>query len=221
MKATEQTILATSTLILLIITLIAFQQTIPTSFLPITGKTTTTVNITPAPPIPCNFTLYNNTNLVSIYCIPNAIPTTWVMSNLTNLTAVYAYRTSGQDRWKVYNPAMPNWTIQDLDVMSRLEGYYITMTADELFSEDGGLRLPNNVPLVPGWNLVGYPTNKTKDVNTSFQSIAGNFTEVRTYNETLGIYINYIPGLGGAINTTVPFKGYWINVTVDEVWYVD
>ena len=144
-----------------------------------------------------------------------------VVGSLSGLDGIFEYQENSSDLWKTYNPNLPSFVIQDLTYMSRTEGYWIRMQSNENFSLSGGLRLPTNIYLVPGWNLVGYPTNQTKPVNQSFISINGNFTEVRTYNSSAGSFISYVPGVGGALNQTIAYYGYWINATVDEVWTVD
>ena len=71
------------------------------------------------------------------------------------------------------------------------------------------------------WNLAGYPTNETKDVNVSFATISGNFTEVREFNATTKAFISYTPPSGGGLTYTSAYHGYWINATENEVWTVD
>jgi hypothetical protein len=169
----------------------------------------------------CNFTLQEGLNLISFFCIPNTVNRDDVIINITNLISIFEYREGETDSWKSYNPNLPEFVIQDLTSMSRMEGYWINMEAEENFLLEGGLRIPTNINLVQGWNLAGYPKNSSEPVNTSFETIAGNFTEVRTYNATLDIFINYVPGTGGALTHTATPMGYWINATNSEVWIVD
>jgi hypothetical protein len=166
--------------------------------------------------------LYSGLNLVSFFCIPTQTPISQVVGGISsNLEFVFEYQEEGSDAWKTYNPSLPSFVIQDLQYMGRTRGYWIKMRGTQNFSLEGGLRIPNSIILAPGWNLVGYPTNKTKLVNESFASIEGNFTEVRAYNPFTGSFISYVPGVGGALNQTEPYNGYWINATVVEVWAVD
>ena len=220
-RKTEEVMILITVLLLLTLSMIVFNKVLPTSFQAITGEVVTRVNITPPPPVNCSFTLYSGLNLVSFFCISNMESTTDVVGSLSNLDAVFEYQEGSSDPWKIYNPNLPSFVVQDLTYMSRTEGYWIRMQANENFFLEGGLRVPTNVYLVSGWNLAGYPTNETKPVNQSFSSIDGNFTEVRTYNRSTGSFISYVPGVGGALTQTQAYYGYWINATVNEVWVVD
>jgi hypothetical protein len=217
----EEVLIVGTVLLLLSLMLISLDALLPSSFQKITGGVVTRVNITQAPPMPCNITFVSGLNLVSFFCIPNAISVNQVVGGLLNLEAVFEYQEGSNDPWKIYNPHLPSFVVQDLQSMSRIKGYWVIMNSNENFSLEGLLRVPNYINLVPGWNLVGYPTNKIKPVNESFVTIDGNFTEVRTYLPSTGGFISYIPGTGGALNQTEPYFGYWVNVTVGEVWVVD
>ncbi len=218
----EELLILGTVVLLLMLTLMVFDKTLPLSFQKITGQVVTTVNVTQPISVNCTFTLYSGLNLVSFFCISTQTPISQVVGGISsNLEFVFEYQEEGIDAWKTYNPSLPSFVIQDLQYMSRTRGYWIKMRNTQNFSLEGGLRIPNSIILAPGWNLVGYPTNKTKLVNESFASIEGNFTEVRAYNPFTGSFISYVPGVGGALNQTEPYKGYWINATVIEVWVVD
>ena len=219
-KIDELLILA-SIILIFTLTFLVFEKVIPSTLQTITGKVITTVNITQAPPANCGMMLNEDLNLVSFFCIPTMIPTATVVGSLSNLEAIFEYQENGVDPWKIYNPHLPSFVIQDLNEMSRTKGYWVRMRSNESFFLEGKLRLPSYVYLVPGWNLVGYPTNEIKTINESFASIYGKYTEVRAYNSVIGSFISYVPGIGGALNQTEAGRGYWINVTREEVWVVE
>ncbi len=216
----EEILIVGTVLLLLSLVLISLDALLPSSFQKITGGVITRVNVTPANPMNCSFTLVSGLNLVSFFCIPNAIPVSQVVGRLSNLEAVFEYEEGSTDPWKIYNPHLPSFVVQDLQSMSRTKGYWVIMSSDENFSLEGLLRVPNYINLLPGWNLVGYPTNEIRPANESFATIDGNFTEVRTYLPSTGGFISYISGIGGVLNQTEPYFGYWINATVGEVWVV-
>jgi len=220
-KKIEEIVTVVCVSLLLLTTMIVFEKMINVPFENVTGEVLTTVRIIETRSAYCNFTLEAGLNLVSFFCIRNGAHRDEVIENITNLESIFEYQENAQDRWKSYNPSLPWFVIQDLELMHRTEGYWIRMRAREDFLTEGGLRLINYVNLVPGWNLAGYPTNKTKSVNESFASIEGNFTEVRAYNASTQVFTNYIPGVGGGLTATTPNLGYWINVSVIEVWVVD
>jgi hypothetical protein len=216
----ERYLILGTTIILLVLVNLVMERLIPTSFDKITGDVISRVNITQTLEANCNFTLSEGSNLVSFFCIPNAASRNGVIGSLESLEAVFEYQEGQADSWKTYNPHLPAWAIQDLNLMSRTKGYWIRMSNNESFFLAGGLRVPTNIPLQSGWNLAGYPANRIKGVNESFLSIEGNFTEVRTYLPISGTVIGYVPGIGGALNQTEPYYGYWINATVSGVWVV-
>jgi len=214
----EGILILLTVILLLILSLFVFEKILPTSFQKITGNVVTRVNVTQPQVAYCNFTLYSGLNLVSFFCIPTMHPRDQVIGNLSSLEAIFEYQEEKSDAWKSYNPSLPNFVIQDLSFMSRTEGYWIMMRNNQQFLLEGALRRSTSILLVPGWNLVGYPTNTTMVVNNSFISILSNMTEARTRNPLSGNFISYVPGIGGALNQTEPYYGYWINATVDEGW---
>ena len=188
----------------------------------ITGAALTTVNISPLPPVPCNFTVESGWNLVSFYCISLLESRQYVTDNITSLGYIFEYEESNPtDPWKSYNPSLDSVYVQDLDTMSRAKGYWLYMNSSENILVYGGLRLPTSINVVPGWNLVGYPTNETKGTFESFSSIYPNYTEVRGYNWTTKTFQNFIPPSSGGLRNTTPYNGYWVNMTASGVWVVD
>jgi hypothetical protein len=217
----EELLILLTVIMLFVITVMAFERILPVSFQEITGAVTSRVNVTQPLAANCNFTLYSGLNLVSFFCIATMTPRNDVIFNLTNLESIFEYEEKATDVWKSYNPSLPSFVIQDLNYMTRTKGYWIKMRANQSLFLEGNLRLPSYVYLTPGWNLAGYPTSQIKPVNTSFYTIDGNFTAVRAFDPRNKIFIAYVPGVGGALNQTEPYYGYWINATADEVWVVD
>jgi hypothetical protein len=217
----QEILLVIIALTLLALAVITLKLTAQDSLDSITGNAVSRVYVTGALSRDCNLTLQPGLNLVSFFCINLASNRTDIIQNFTQLNAIFSYEESNTDRWKSYNPALPSWVIQDLTTMSRTEGYWINMSGAETIIISGGLRIPTNVNLVPGWNLVGYPTNNTESVNTTFLTITGNFTEVRTFNAFTQAFISHIPPSSGGLTQTEANRGYWINATTSEVWVID
>jgi len=220
-RKTEEILILGCLALLLVLSILTLNKVLPESFQSMTGQTISMVNITQPLIVNCNFSLESGLNLVSFFCITNMHPRDIVLSQLSNLEAVWEYQEGESDAWKSYNPDLPSFVVQDLSSMSRTEGYWIKMSSQEDYFLEGGLRLPTNTYLVAGWNLAGYPTNETKEINQSLSSIYGNYTEVRSYNASTGSYTSYVPGIGGTINQTQAYQAYWINATTSEVWTVD
>jgi hypothetical protein len=187
----------------------------------ITGDVVSTVNVSPMRERACNFTLESGLNLVSFFCISFETSRSYVLQNISNLYAIYEYEENAIDKWRVYNPSLPAWVIQDLNTMSRTEGYWIAMNSTSNAYVSGALRTPTSIRLVPGWNLAGYPTNRSKPTNISFTTINGSFTEVRGFDQITKTFLSYIPPDQGGLTQLDPYEGYWINMTGIGVWIVD
>jgi hypothetical protein len=187
----------------------------------ITGNVVSRVNVSPMREVPCNFTLYEGANLVSFFCITFEAARNDITTNITSLYGIFEYQKGSADKWKSYNPSLPSWVVQDLNVMSRTRGYWVIVNSTGQIIVPGGVRIPTNIPVTAGWNLVGYPTNETKTVNQSFLSIAGNFTEAREFDPISKTYQNFIPPNTGGLTHTKPNYGYWLNSNITEVWIVD
>ena len=76
----------------------------------------------------------------------------------------------------------------------------------------------DSVPLVIGWNLVGYNSSVSKSVEDSLQSINGKYISVWAFIG--GEWKFYDPANPEASTLTViePGYGYWINSTVGTTW---
>jgi len=79
---------------------------------------------------------------------------------------------------------------------------------------------------VAGWNLVGYPTNLSREVNQSFLTVPPNVTLIRAYNASVPAYWHYPPNSStDASNTSlrvlVPYWGYWMYINQTGDWIVD
>lgn len=220
-KQVEEALIFVTVIALIALAFLSLDKIQQSSFSEITGEVVTTVNITQMMINYCNFTLYEGLNLVSFFCISNTANRENVISNITNLVAIFEYQEGEVDAWKTYNPSLPPSIVQDLNYLSRTEGYWVDMESQEQYLLEGGLRIPTSILLTTGWNLAGYPTNKSESVLTSFETISGNYTEVRAYNAIADVFISYIPGFGGALTSTDPYFGYWINVATADTWVVD
>ena len=74
------------------------------------------------------------------------------------------------------------------------------------------------IPLVTGWNLIGYPASESRSVEVVLDSIMVHVTEVRTYdaNDPADPWKRYIPGAGdNDLAEFEPSRGYWVEVDQD------
>lgn len=167
----------------------------------------------------CNFNLTQGWNYVSFHCIASSVPREEVLANLTgNYSKIFTYNAFDTiDPWKSYNPNLPNWTIQQLNYLGRTAGYIILITNDTEYNMDGYKR-SSVIQLKPGWNLVGYPSNKSMQINDSLNGLL--YTRVLTYENNTLLY--YVPGWPNntLINFT-PNKAYWINSSALQNWIIN
>ncbi len=202
--------------------LFLFQELFPEGFGEITGNAVSSVRIIQPPEAHCNMTFVGGWNLVSFFCISTQENKTAFFQNITGESLVFTYDAfDSSDPWKSMNPSLPNWTVQDFpEYLSRANAYWIYISGPENFFYNGSKRIPSYINLATGWNLVGYPTNIERNVSLVFSNLSATFLEIKSYNNTAGIYTNY-NGTGGTMNKTLPYRGYWLNVNTSGVWVVD
>jgi hypothetical protein len=116
----------------------------------------------------------------------------------------------------VYKTGLPDYVVSDLRFLTRRAGYITIATAATNKSINGTLADSTDIGLVPGWNLVGYPSKTVRNASTAFASINGSITTVVAYDAAMQTFITY----PGDLNLTVPNRGYWINATAASSWTV-
>ncbi|MCK5282014.1 MAG: hypothetical protein KAK00_01265 [Nanoarchaeota archaeon] len=171
----------------------------------------------------CNITLGENWNLICIACQPENKSVDSVLKNISeNYTSIHTYDASDTiDHWKSHNPDMPSWVIQDLAAINEKSGYWINMDHNSSLRVNGVISSPNNIPLIQGWNLIGYPADESKSPENAFSGISGSYSIVWRYNTSTGTYPYYDPNLaGGTIKTITKDRGYWINMTIGGTLWI-
>ncbi|MFH1505736.1 MAG: hypothetical protein ABIE94_01970 [archaeon] len=210
--------------------LFIIQQSSPDFMVGITGQAiggpndtvSVTLNITESQISSCDVNLVSGWNLVSFFCLHLGIPRDIALASIDgDYNAIFAYFPNAvTDPWKSYNPNLPDWTIQDLELMSRNQGYWIYMNSASRYNYSGIKALQNSIPLEPGWSLEGYPSGNTKNASDAFSSLNGSYNLVAIYDESSGSYLYYYPNdpASSDFNLTVPYEGYWINATDNDTW---
>lgn len=126
---------------------------------------------------------------------------------------VWTYRAGASDpwlSWDAYRPAFMN----DAILIDPSDALFVTVTGSlpaDLLSF--GANVNRSVNLVPGWNLVGYPTlNDDVSVNVALAGITWTMLETGVYpnHSTLDPEARMPTGLG-----------YWIHVPFAQIWTVD
>jgi hypothetical protein len=132
--------------------------------------------------------------------------------------AIFEFQSNDvNDPWKSYTPSsLPNWTIQQLNYMDRVSGYWIYVLNDTTFNYSG-VYSDSNIYLYNGWNFVGYPLTNASNINDSLKDIS--YSMVKYYNTTGDIWLVYVyNGSNNTLNQFETYKGYWLNVSGDQQW---
>ena len=127
-------------------------------------------------------------------------------------TRIWAYPGA---QWRSYDPANPNFS--DLLSMDTGIGYWIHMNEEAVLSGSGAAPSPS-VPLVSGWNLVGYNMLWEKPSQEVLQSINGKYSAVWTYLD--GKWQSYDPSNPNFSDLTqfAPEAGYWVKAGQACTW---
>ncbi|GEM_PF-1347922 len=172
----------------------------------------------------CNISLQEGWNLVSEPCIVANKSITSVLSSVNgSYDSVHHYNgTAATDKWKAYNPRLPEWVVQDLNEISVQSGYWINMNSDSKLTINGTIMTIHFISLSKGWNMAGYPINKTKNVTAAFSILSsGQINRLYAYNSTTGAYeVYYMNNNTGSLLYITPGRGYWVNVTSAGTWTV-
>ena len=216
----------------------------------ITGDVVNThVELFPIQSKNCSFHLNPGWNMVSFYCLGLYVPRESVLDSISgSYSSIFAYQANDvSDKWKSYNPDLPNWTVQQLNHMDRVSGYWIYIYNESNFSF-AGVYSDSNINLYDGWNFVGYPNKNTVNINISLNgipytlvkhynvdvsyvnvttyiidnitgNITGNITNTVTYTSDTWL-IHVFNGSNNTLDTFDTYRGYWLNVTGDSVWHI-
>jgi hypothetical protein len=88
------------------------------------------------------------------------------------------------DKWKSYNPDLPNWVVHDLTEISREKGYWVYSSNITEFYKLGELLSPSFIDLESGWNMIGYPMLSDREINQTFGGLIPTFDYVLAYNSS-------------------------------------
>jgi hypothetical protein len=180
------------------------------------ATTSTTAYIVNSTAMNCTFDVAAGYNIISLPCLSTAEPIATVTNN-TQVLAIYQYVPGDADPWRVYNPNLPNYVVSDLRFMTRRAGYVAIMGAPANLTIEGLRVARTDVPIVPGWSLVGYPSFTTRNASDAFSSISGSMNRAATYDRAAASFIYYPDG---SLVYVVPGQGYWINGTASASWAV-
>lgn len=189
-----------------------------------TGMVVTRLSIVQINASSCNISLSTGWNLISVPCVPfDGQPVAEFLEDASGKYAsIHSYNpTDTADPWKSYNPALPNWVIQDLSSISDMKGYWINANDSFNLSIDSTITTPRTIQLISGWNLVGYPTHMQRPVNSSLATLYPYWREIRFWNLSSSAYLTFSNSTqtGDFVNMT-HYYGYWIYMTQTQNWVI-
>ena len=179
--------------------------------------------ITVSPPtVNFSLSLQPGWNLVSVPFIPTDSRPDAVLASVTGkYDRVYGYESGiGWRLRDVINPLG-----NTLSSMGERGGYWVHMTQVATLSASGWRPSSTSIPLVEGWNLVGYPASASRAIATVLAPITGKYTLVYVYDssDTSHPWKKYDPSAPPYANTLTTMqrgRGYWIKATEACNWVV-
>jgi hypothetical protein len=165
--------------------------------------------------------LYKGWNMISIP--PHILDTSFkevLAPIMGQYDAVQSYKTSdSSDLWKHYKVGKPYGN--DLSEIDGTMGFWIYMKSDTVFIPDQvvpDIGYSEFIPLVTGWNFVGYPSAQTRLIDDALAS--AQYDVVQTYDAITGQWLSY-DGSSGSLTKMEMGRGYWIHCPRVTIWQVD
>jgi hypothetical protein len=187
----------------------------------ISGRTVMTVNITEAQSGDCVINLEAGLNLVSSPCFLQVGYLQSELSAFPGLVSIHTYdRSRPAHPWRAYNPSLPAMFTQDQIPSGRDRAYFVDSASGGIFNITQILPVVTNIALVPGWNLVGYPSLSDRNASAAFASIAGHYTAILKLNSSTQAYASYPANASNAFVYALSGEGYWINASSAATWVV-
>ncbi len=127
------------------------------------------------------------------------------------------YYSAGQDKWRTHVPGRPPH-FNDLDDWNHSMGLWIQMDMDDSLTVNGTKPTSTDIPLYPGWNMVGYPS---KTDRLASDSLPSEVSKIGVFNGSNDYNLHYTSDLSN--RTLTAGEGYWIyNSAGQKVdWTVD
>lgn len=155
-------------------------------------------------------------NLVALSVRPtDSAITRSLISILDRTEMVYAYQgCDANDPWKKYVPDAPSF-VNDLIHVNETMGIWVKLLSSGQLEMQGSSVSSQEIPLCPGWNLVGFPARQSQPVDQALSSLAGCVNRVYGYNpeDTSGPWQQYDPSapeFANDLKQLEPGHGYWL-----------
>ena len=161
-------------------------------------------------------------NLISCPIQPNDNSVDKVLESIAGkYNSIFAYNTQNNS-WQYYIITGGTPIINDLTTIDPNKGYWINMTEDIKLTVTGTSPADLTIPLLSGWNLVGYKGTDGKSRIDAISSIYQQCMSMFAYDTQANSWQYYINAGGSQIvndlDRMYQGKGYWISASSDCVW---
>jgi len=133
---------------------------------------------------------------------------------MNSIDSVWAYN-NGTGSWAFYAPGEPS----DLTEMAHNKGYWFKVTDQCTLTVVGRVpHLPDDIPLIPGWNLIGLPLMaEPQAIEDILAGIMNSIDSVWAYDSAAGrnatgSWAFYAPGEPSDLTEVTHSEGYWVKV---------
>lgn len=152
--------------------------------------------------------------------LPLIAPNSPIETVLGSIDGVYSIVRSfdvSTGTWLKFAPDGPPFG-NTLTTIGPTDGLWLCSTQAGELSMSGNYPASIDIPLSLGWNLVGFPVNAERDLETLIQPIEGTYDLVRTYDHATNTWLLYSttgPAFGNSLHEIQPSMAYWIHVTTE------
>jgi hypothetical protein len=152
-------------------------------------------------------------NFISLPLRPQPSAISSVLSSVKgSYDAVYAWDASSGSYLSLFGD---DGNLRRLD---ETMGLFIRMKDEATLSVVGEAPGPVQIPLVEGWNLIGYPWPNSLPPQEALASIDGDYDIVYAWNPSSSSWLFYAPGLSySTLKEMGPAQGYWVLASRDCV----
>lgn len=154
-------------------------------------------------------------NLFSVPLVPADSSPRTVLASIADKYEVLLTRDQ-RNGWRAYRPAHED--ISDLDKIEASMGLWIKMSQPATLTVTGVPPTTSSITLTKGWNLVGYPSNRTRLVEQVFGPAVPQIERIMTYRAAEEKWYSYSSALDAQVNDleiVAPGRGYWIYATAE------
>lgn len=180
------------------------------------GSGSDTIIVNPQGQTTYSIPLHAGWNLISLPIMPDDSDVLDVMNSVDgNWNSVWSYEAG---TWKRYDLTGPDF-LNDLTTTEPGKGYWINMKSDDTLYISGSEPTVKSIPLISGWNLVGYNSLSSMPTTDAMNSIDDNWNSIWSY-ET-GTWKRYDltgPDFLNDLTTIGHGKGYWIDMKSPDTW---